>query len=271
VLKILKICVLGIWNVWFYVLCFIGIVISMPFLIIFSFKESWYPYFFWVAKNIWSNTVMYGMGFYPSIKWKEKFKKGKSYMLVSNHKSMIDIMLMLSACDHPVVFVGKKELDRIPIFGYFYSKVCILVDRDSAQSRKDVYAKSARRLRNGLSICIFPEGGITSTELTKAKPGAIFIASKANTKILPVSISGGDNAWDDLLSGVRSRITVNIGKPFGPFDIKGTKEEKISKLGDYSQELMCRIAALLPDDRHGEYSNDKRIAKYRNENKLDLF
>ena len=34
---------------------------------------------------------------------------------------------------------------------------------------------------------------------------------------------------------------------------------------------MCRIAALLPDDRHGEYSNDKRITKYRNENKLDLF
>ena len=57
------------------------------------------------------------MGFYPSIKWKERFEKGKSYMLVSNHKSMIDIMLMLSACDHPVVFVGKKELDKIPIFG----------------------------------------------------------------------------------------------------------------------------------------------------------
>ena len=73
--KILKICILGIWNVWFYVLCFIGIVISMPFLIIFSLKESWYPFFFWVAKNIWSNTVMYGMGFYPSIKWKEKFVK----------------------------------------------------------------------------------------------------------------------------------------------------------------------------------------------------
>ena len=88
---------------------------------------------------------------------------------------------------------------------------------------------------------------------------------------LPVSISGGDNAWEDLLNGIRSRITVNIGKPFGPFDIKGSKEEKISKLEDYSQELMCRIAALLPNDRHGDYLNDKRITKYQNENKLDLF
>ncbi len=187
--KILKICLLGIWNVWFYVLAFIGIVISFPFLILFSLKESWYPHFFWVAKNIWSNTVMYGMGFYPSIEWKEKFKKGKSYMIVSNHKSMIDIMLMLSVCDHPVVFVGKKELDKIPIFGYFYSKVCILVNRDDPQSRKDVYANSAKRLSNGLSICIFPEGGIPEPGiiLQDFKDGAFSLAIQFQIPIVPVS------------------------------------------------------------------------------------
>ena len=76
---------------------------------------------------------------------------------------------------------------------------------------------------------------------------------------------------DDLLKGVRSRITVNIGKPFGPLELKGTKEEKILKLESYSKELMCRIAALLPNDRHGEYSNDKSIVRYREENELDLF
>ena len=145
----------------------------------------------------------------------------------------------------------------------------ILTDRNKVGP--STIKESIKSIKNGKILGIFPEGGITSTSLTKAKPGAIFIASKANTKILPVSISGGDNAWDDLLDGVRSRITVNIGKPFGPFDIKGSKDEKISKLEDYSQELMCRIAALLPDDRHGEYSNDKRITKYRKENKLDLF
>ncbi len=132
---------------------------------------------------------MYGMGFYPSIKWKEKFEKGKSYMLVSNHKSMIDIMLMLSACDHPVVFVGKKELDRIPIFGYFYSKVCILVDRDDPQSRKDVYAKSVKRLSKGLSICIFPEGGIPEPGviLKEFKNGAFSLAIQFQIPIVPMS------------------------------------------------------------------------------------
>ena len=48
---------------------------------------------------------MYGMGFYPEIKFKEPIQKGKSYMLVANHKSMIDIMLMLSVSKDPIVFV----------------------------------------------------------------------------------------------------------------------------------------------------------------------
>ena len=56
---------------------------------------------------------MYGMGFYPEIKFKEPIQKGKSYMLVANHKSMIDIMLMLSVSKDPIVFVGKKELEKI--------------------------------------------------------------------------------------------------------------------------------------------------------------
>ena len=187
--KIIKICLLGIWNVWFYVLCFIGIAISFPFLILFSLKESWYPQFFWVAKNVWSNTVMYGMGFYPSIKWKERFEKGKSYMLVSNHKSMIDVMLMVYCCKHPIVFVGKKELDKIPVFGYFYSKVCILVDRDNPESRKDVYSKSIKRLEKGVSICIFPEGGVPEpgVVLREFKNGAFNLAIQFQIPIVPLS------------------------------------------------------------------------------------
>ena len=68
------------------------------------------------------------MGFYPKLKMKEPLIKGKSYMLVANHKSMIDIMLMLSVAKYPTVFVGKKELEKIPIFGYLYRRVAILVD-----------------------------------------------------------------------------------------------------------------------------------------------
>ena len=188
-IKAIKVFLIAIWNVWFYILGFIGIVISLPFLFIFSIKESYYPYFYWVARNIWSNIIMYGMGFYPEIKFKQHIKKGKSYMLVSNHKSMIDIMLMLSLSKDPIVFVGKKELEKIPLFGYFYRRVCILVDRSSPESRKEVYSKAIKRLDTGISICIFPEGGVPdpSVILDKLKNGAFSLAIQFQIPIVPIT------------------------------------------------------------------------------------
>ena len=188
-IKAIKVFLIAIWNVWFYILGFIGIVITLPFLIIFSIKESFYPYFFWVARNIWSNIIMYGMGFYPEIKFKQHIIKGKSYMLVSNHKSMIDIMLMLSLSKDPIVFVGKKELEKIPLFGYFYRRVCILVDRSSPESRKEVYSKAIKRLDTGISICIFPEGGVPvpSVILDKFKNRAFSLAIQFQIPIVPIT------------------------------------------------------------------------------------
>ena len=188
-IKAIKVFFIAVWNVWFYVLGFIGIVITLPFLIIFSIKESFYPYFYWVARNIWSNIIMYGMGFYPEIKFKQHIKKGKSYMLVSNHKSMIDIMLMLSLSKDPSVFVGKKELEKIPLFGYFYRRVCILVDRSSPESRKEVYTKAIKRLDTGISVCIFPEGGVPdpSVILDKFKNGAFSLAIQFQIPIVPIT------------------------------------------------------------------------------------
>lgn len=188
-IKAIKVFFIAVWNVWFYVLGFIGIVITLPFLIIFSIKESFYPYFYWVARNIWSNIIMYGMGFYPEIKFKQHIKKGKSYMLVSNHKSMIDIMLMLSLSKDPIVFVGKKELEKIPLFGYFYRRVCILVDRSSPESRKEVYTKAIKRLNTGISVCIFPEGGVPdpSVILDKFKNGAFSLAIQFQIPIVPIT------------------------------------------------------------------------------------
>ena len=70
-------------------------------------------------------------------------------MLVSNHTSMLDIMLMLHVSKNPFVFVGKAELAKIPLFGFFYKRTCILVDRGNARSRKAVFDQAQKRLRKG--------------------------------------------------------------------------------------------------------------------------
>lgn len=111
-------------------------------------------------------------------------------MLVANHTSMLDIMLMLRISRNPFVFVGKKELVKIPLFGFFYKRVCILVDRENSRSRMGVYRRAQRRLDQGLSICIFPEGGVPDDEsivLDEFKDGAFKMAIAHNIPVVPMT------------------------------------------------------------------------------------
>lgn len=109
-------------------------------------------------------------------------------MLVANHTSMLDIMLMLLVSKNPFVFVGKKELVKIPVFGFFYKRVCIMVDRDDVKSRTGVYRRAQRRLNQGLSICIFPEGGVPdeSILLDTFKDGAFKMAIAHKIPVVPI-------------------------------------------------------------------------------------
>jgi 1-acyl-sn-glycerol-3-phosphate acyltransferase len=120
----------------------------------------------------------------------QKPEKGKSYMFVANHTSMIDIMLMLVTIkDNPFVFVGKKELAKIPLFGFFYKRTCILVDRTSAKSRQAVFLRAQRRLKSGVSICIFPEGMVPEEhiKLAEFKDGAFRLAINHKISIVPIT------------------------------------------------------------------------------------
>lgn len=114
-------------------------------------------------------------------------------MFVANHTSMADIMLMLVTVKNPFVFVGKKELAKIPLFGFFYKRTCILVDRSSPESRQAVFLRAQRRLQSGLSVCIFHEGGVPEEhiELDEFKDGAFRLAINHQIPIVPITF--GDN------------------------------------------------------------------------------
>ncbi len=179
----------ALFRIWFYILVTLPILLFAPFLILFTLSEKTYPQFFWLARNIWASTILYGMGCPPRITYAQRLERRQSYVLVANHTSMLDIMLMLRVSRNPFVFVGKKELGSIPIFGFFYKRVCILVDREDSRSRSSVYRRAQRRLHDGLSICIFPEGGVPeeSVILDTFKDGAFRMAIAHQIPIVPVT------------------------------------------------------------------------------------
>ncbi|MDM9629942.1 lysophospholipid acyltransferase family protein [Robiginitalea aurantiaca] len=179
----------ALYRVWFYILVTIPIIIFSPLLIASTLSEKTYPQFFWLARNLWAPVILYGMGCPPKITYCERMKRSESYMLVANHTSMLDIMLMLRVSRNPFVFVGKKELVNIPVFGFFYKRVCIMVDREDSRSRSAVYRRAQRRLDEGLSICIFPEGGVPdeSVVLDAFKDGAFKMAIAHKIPIVPIT------------------------------------------------------------------------------------
>lgn len=215
-MKILVNSLILIWRIWFYVWMLIVIILLFPFLFITTLKESWYAYFFKVAR-VWGIANLIGMGFIPKVETQQHIEKGKSYMLTANHTSMMDIMMMLYVSKNPFVFVGKKELAKLPLFGYFYKRTCILVDRNSAQSKKAVFDECQRRLNRGTSICIFPEGGVPDDEtiqLAPFKDGAFRLAINHQIPIVPITFIDNKKAFPYIFFKGRPGVLRAYVHPF---------------------------------------------------------
>lgn len=227
-MRFLKNIFVALWKVWFYFLMLVVILILSPLLIISILKETWYGMFFRLAQ-IWARIIMFFMGLMPIVVREEKFVSKKGYMLVSNHTSMLDILLMLHVAKSPFVFVGKAELAKIPLFGFFYKRTCILVDRGNARSRKAVFDQAQRRLSQGFSICIFPEGGVpddTSTILDTFKDGAFRLAIDHKIPIVPMTFYDNKKRFPySFFEGIPGKMRAKV-HPFIPTSEKTQDDKK---------------------------------------------
>ncbi len=246
-MQVLKYVFWFFWKLWFYLLILIVIVVLSPLLLLTIWNDKTYPYFFVVAR-IWAKAVFFGMGFRYTLQFKEELEKGKSYMFVANHTSMMDIMLMLILVkDNPFVFVGKKELAKMPLFGYFYKRTCILVDRSDSKSRLEVFRQAKQRLDSGLSICIFPEGGVpddTSIVLDSFKDGAFRLAIDYQIPIVPITFGYLKSYFPfQFFAGRPGTVPIVVH----PFVLTAGKDQKDKKaIKDTTREVMLSELEALP-------------------------
>ena len=244
-MKFLKYPLTLLYRIWFYILVLVPIIVLFPFILATILSEKTYPLFFKIAR-LWSKIILIGMGFNYSIEGDEVFEDGKSYMLVANHTSMTDIMLMLIAVkNHPFVFVGKKELAKIPIFGFIYKRVCILVDRSSSKSRYAVFERAQKRIHQGLSICIFPEGGVPEEHivLDDFKDGAFRIAIEHQLPIVPMVFFDNKKRFSyTFFSGSPGKMRAKI------YPIIETKGKTLEDKNALKQQVREIILQPLLDD-----------------------
>lgn len=228
-----------LWRFWLLLLAFVlTTTIGLPVYIL-SFNKKHYKYAYKLIR-CWCFGMFYGMGFrYDLIKLSDqKTDKNKEYVFISNHTSIMDIMLTcILSPHHPICFVGKKELVKIPIFGTIYKRICVMVDRSSARSRADVYRRCAEKMEEGNSIAIFPEGGVaddTSIILDDFKDGAFMLSSKHNSPIAMYTFIGLKEMFPfENSKGYPGRVKVyfnGILEPTGtPKDLKEEAYQVIKK------------------------------------------
>jgi 1-acyl-sn-glycerol-3-phosphate acyltransferase len=152
-------------------------------------RSGHWPSFF---QRVWANWLLRTNGIHLQLEGIDKLGKDRSYILVSNHASILDIPGIVSAAPFPVRFIAKKSLIWFPVFGWFlYFADHILIDRESAQSALKSLKRAASLLKAGISIIVFPEGTRTSDgEVKDFKRGAFLLAQHSKFPVVPVSISG---------------------------------------------------------------------------------
>ena len=153
------------------------------------------------------------------IEGREKAAKGMTYVIISNHQSLLDILL-INSLRYKFKWISKIENFNIPVIG-LYLKMAdyIIVDRQNEESKIEMLAKSYNFLKKGISIMIFPEGTRSlNNEIGFFKRGAFQLALQADVPILPVLIdgTGGILPKHGLIFSSGHHIRIRVLDPINP-------------------------------------------------------
>ncbi len=140
--------------------------------------------------RIWMNIWLRMVGCPVIIKGREYFQQGESYIVTCNHNSLMDIPLSSPFIPGANKTIAKTSFAKVPLFGFYYMKGAVLVDRKSEKSRKESFEKMKQVLKEGMHMCIYPEGtrNRTNEPLKKFYDGAFKLATDTGTSIIPAII-----------------------------------------------------------------------------------
>lgn len=183
---------------------------------------------------------------------REHLQKGKHYIIVANHQSLLDILAVCAALPLNFKFLSKRELFQIPFMGWAMAAAgYIPVDRASHRSGREAMQRITRVLNMGVSVLLFPEGTRSPDGKIHAfKMGAFKLARENNVEILPVVVDGTGQALPkkSWLIKKKSVFIVSIGKPVSFEDFED------SLMDETKEKIRHEMSARLARIRHGKPS-----------------
>ena len=194
----------------------------------------------------------------------EHVPRDGNFVLATNHLGILDSAMLFYALDEWNAFIPVAEKwEEIPILrwlGKYFNFV--FIDRFNPDIK--AMRKIIALMKAGNNLVIAPEGTRSrSGALIEGKPGVSYLAARLNRPILPVALAGTEDRvfFENLRRLKRTHIVLQAGPAFLLPQLP--KENRDQALREYTDEIMCRIAAMLPEKYHGVYAAHPRLRELR--------
>jgi 1-acyl-sn-glycerol-3-phosphate acyltransferase len=196
----------------------------------------------------------------------ENVPRSGSYIAVANHQGRMDVPLVYYLLDRDDVIILVAEKYRQSAFWRWVVRQldAMFIDRFNADFT--VLRTTLQRLKRGDVLVLAPEGTRSPTgTLIEARSGASYLGSKAGVPMIPVGVVGtlDEHVLQQFKHLKRLNLHLRVGKPFFLPPVKGADREAV--LQQYTDEIMCRIAALLPPELRGVYTDHPRLNEFLEE------
>lgn len=164
----------------------------------------------------------------------------EAVVFIGNHRSYFDIVLTYARCKRLTGYIAKKEMERWPSLSTWMRRLyCLFLDRKDPKEGLKMILQAIEYIKQGVSICIFPEGTRNTGEelsMLPFKDGAFKISTKSGCPIVPVSMNNTAEIFENHLPRVkRAHVVIEYGKPIYPDQLdKDTKRH----IGDYVENII---------------------------------
>ena len=197
----------------------------------------------------WARTILFLSRVPVRVEGRERLRSVESAVVVANHESLADILVLLVALPMQVRFLAKRRIFSVPVLGWSIRAAGFIpVDRGDRQRGAATFEAALARLQNGRSVIVFPEETRTRTgELLPFKKGAALLALRSGLPILPVGISGTRRVLPrDTLLPTAGPAALVIGERIEAAGRPVTDRTKLTEEARVAvSELRDRAAALL--------------------------
>ncbi len=175
----------------------------------------------------------------------------EAVLFVGNHRSYFDIVITYARCKRLTGYVSKKEMESFPLLSIWMKYLyCLFLDRENARAGLKTILTGIEYVKNGISICIFPEGTRNRGEelsMLDFKDGAFKIATKSGCAIVPVCINNMADVFEAHLPRVRkTHVIIEYGQPIYPDKLDAdTKKHIGTYVKNVIQDTINKNAAMV--------------------------